>query len=196
MVRHVLRELDARAAPKQTTPIRLDDLRRMVGAIAPTGHAIKIRAAFLVLYAGALRVSELAALTWDKVGSDGGNLVLQIRRKRHAEWCEVHLLAAADEGLCPVRALTQLRHAEALMFRMREPSPIFAPARTIQGWVAALATRAGLPGVVSPHSLRHGWASDAASAGIPLPAIQKHLGHSSSVMTSHYASHAALRRFY
>jgi integrase/recombinase XerD len=196
MVRAVLAELDARNAPKAITPIRLDDLRRMLSVVAPTGHGIRIRTAFLVGYAGALRVSELASLTWGRIGWEGQDRVVQVRRKRHREWCRVSILGASDPGLCPVRALAELQRAEALTVQLTTETPIFGAVRTIQGWVAAMATRAGVRGAVSPHSLRHGWASDAATAGIPLPAIQAHLGHADPATTSRYAAHADLRRFY
>lgn len=192
VVRAVLRDLDARAAPKAINPIRLEDLKRMVSVVAPSSVGVRIRAALLVLYGGALRVSELSSLTWQRIGGDGVGLVLQVRRKRHTAWCNVSLRAATDGTLCAVRALSELRALDCAP----DTVSIFGSPRTVQGWVAALATRAGLRGACSPHSLRHGWASDAASAGVPLPAIQRHLGHASAITTSRYASHAELRQFY
>lgn len=196
VVMDVLQELGRRKGPKTVTPIRLDDLRRMLAVVAPTGHGIRIRTALLVLYAGALRVSEASSLTWACLSTSGPDLQAQIRRKRHKDWCQVSIMAAADPSLCPVRGLAELQRADGLTWQLSADQPLFGAARTIQGWVAALAQRAGIRGTVSPHSLRHGWASDAASAGISLPAIQKHLGHASVVTTARYASHADLRRFY
>ena len=196
IVRDTLLDLDTRKAPKATTPIRLDDLRKMLSVIAPTGHGIRIRCALLVLYGGALRVSELSSLCWGRIQPFGQDVLVHVRRKRHKEWQRVVVLAAADQSLCPVRALAELRRADSLTMQMTAEDSIFGAPRTVQGWVASMATRAGLRGSISPHSLRHGWASDASSAGIPLPAIQQQLGHASPMTTSKYACHADLRRFY
>lgn len=196
VVRDVLKDLDALKAPKAVTPIRLDDLRRMLAVVAPNTTGLRMRTALLTLYAGALRVSELSSLSWGRISANGQDIVLQVRRKRHTEWCRVLVLAAVDQQLCPVRALAELQRADALSMQLTPDHSIFGAPRTVQGWVAAMATRAGLRGTVSPHSLRHGWASDAASAGIPLPAIQGHLGHLTLESTARYASHADLRRFY
>ncbi len=189
-VRAVLKEIDARRAPRTTSPIRLDDLRRMVGDLAPTEAGQRIRAALLVGYGGALRVGEICALRWSHVTPCGADALLSVKRKGHAQWDQVALLAAHDAALCPVRALAVIQR-----FHVGD-AKIFPAVRTVQNWVTGIAQRVGIGGSISSHSLRHGWATDAATAGVPLSVIQRHLGHASPVTTSRYAGHAQLTRWY
>jgi integrase/DNA-binding MarR family transcriptional regulator len=53
------------------------------------------------------------------------------------------------------------------------------------------AQRAGIQKRVHPHGLRHTHAFDLATEGVPVPLIQKQLGHASLVMTEHYIDHLA-----
>ena len=52
--------------------------------------------------------------------------------------------------------------------------------------VKAAAARADLPAGVSPHWLRHSFASHALDNGAPLPLVQAGLGHASVATTSKY----------
>jgi integrase len=60
---------------------------------------------------------------------------------------------------------------------------------TLTATVCLLATKAGLKGV-SLHTLRHSHGSLLLSAGVPLPAVSKRLGHSSVYVTATVYSHA------
>jgi site-specific recombinase XerD len=56
-----------------------------------------------------------------------------------------------------------------------------------------LARRAGIQRRVHPHALRHSFAAEMASEGVPMNVIQKALGHSSLATTSRYLDHISPR---
>lgn len=56
----------------------------------------------------------------------------------------------------------------------------------VQKAMRAASRRAGLPGVLSPHHLRHAWATHAADAGASVRDIQAILGHKSLETTMQY----------
>ena len=62
------------------------------------------------------------------------------------------------------------------------------PLSTVQASriVKRAATRAGLPGTVSPHWLRHAAASHAIQRGASLPLVQQTLGHTNLSTTGRY----------
>jgi hypothetical protein len=53
------------------------------------------------------------------------------------------------------------------------------------------AKRAGICKRVHPHGLRHTHAHDLAMEGVPVPLIQRQLGHVDLAMTQHYIDHLA-----
>lgn len=93
-------------------------------------------------------------------------------------------------------------HRASLGLGLGQASPLFCtlsrdaggPGRplnpaTIRGSLKGYAKRAGISKRVHPHGLRHTAAYDYALAGIPVPLIQRQLGHESLDMTSHYIDH-------
>ena len=59
--------------------------------------------------------------------------------------------------------------------------------RRIQSIVRGAARRAGVHKKISPHSLRHTWATLARNAGLPLDTVQLLLGHESPRTTEMYS---------
>ena len=75
-----------------------------------------------------------------------------------------------------------------------------APLSRIEIWklFKKYAKRAGVPEAVSPHTLRHSYATQMLAKGVDLRAIQELLGHSSITTTQHYTrvDAARLRRIH
>ncbi|WP_321476892.1 tyrosine-type recombinase/integrase [uncultured Paludibaculum sp.] len=69
------------------------------------------------------------------------------------------------------------------------PDGSFLRPDTVTAAACLLANRAGLKGI-GMHSLRHSHGSQLLSAGVPLPAVSKRLGHSSPRITAEIYSHA------
>jgi len=85
-------------------------------------------------------------------------------------------------------SLVALRGAagpDAPVFRSSKGGPL-DPSQVLR-IVQAAAARAGLPGNVSPHWLRHGHASHALERGAPVHLVATTLGHASIATTGRYA---------
>jgi site-specific recombinase XerD len=62
-------------------------------------------------------------------------------------------------------------------------------ATTVRGELRRYALAAGVPRRFAPHQLRHAHAVELAREGVPLPVIQRRLGHSYVSTTSAYCGH-------
>jgi len=133
-----------------------------------------------LLYAGGLRVSELAALTWRDVQErdEGGQVTVH---GKGAKTRAVVLPVSVWRDLVALRG-----HAipESPVFVSRQGGPLTA--RQAHRVVAAAAVRAGITDDVSPHWLRHAHASHALDRGAPVHLVKETLGHASLATTSRY----------
>ena len=135
-----------------------------------------------VLYAGGLRVSELAALTWSNVlARDKGQVQLSVMGRG----------GIVRQVLLPE---TVSRPLQSLRGDAGDNDPVFASRkggsrlteRAVLGTVKRAAARAGIEAPVSPHWLRHAHASHAIDRGATLPEVQWTLGHGNIATTSGY----------
>lgn len=133
----------------------------------------------LLLHTG-LRIGEATALCWQDI-QNGDTLV--VRRSKSKKVRTVPLSQQA------------LRSLETFSARgsrpMRGEAPIWdgGTGRQIAKALERACADAGLPRL-TPHQLRHAFASSLAQKGVPLPDIKTLLGHSSIQTTMRYAEHA------
>jgi integrase/recombinase XerD len=157
--------------------------------------ALRDRAMLEVLYGGGLRVSELVGLPRSALDARAGLLRVtgKGRRERIVPIGEPALEAVAryvesGRGALAKRAK---RPSEALFLSQR------GTAMTRQNFferLRAYAVKAGLPkGRVSPHVLRHAFATDLLEGGADLRAVQAMLGHADLATTQVY-THVSRRR--
>ena len=161
---------------------------------APAAEGLRLRCALELLYAAGLRVSELTALTVSAVGRDPAFLI--VRGKGGKERL-APLNGAAREA---VRAWLPVR-AEAL--KGRRDSPWLFPSHGASGRLTPrrfaqlldeTAAAAGLdPARVSPHVLRHAFATHLLEGGADLRVVQTFLGHADIATTQIY-THVAQDR--
>lgn len=166
-----------------------DEVRRLIEAAAelPDIERIRLVAILEVLYAAGLRVSELAALPLAALARDGR--VLTVRGKGDKERI-VPLSAPARAALEAWRAVRAHTLPEGrtsrFMFPSRGASGHITPSRIAQ-LLKALAPRAGLnPRRLSPHVLRHAFASHLVDRGADLRSVQQMLGHADIATTQIY----------
>ena len=183
-----------RSLPKVLRPDESEVLIRAAGAVeGPLG--LRDRAMLEVLYGAGLRVSELVGLPCSALEARGGwlRVVGKGRVERLVPLGEPALAAVAD----------YLREARPVLAGRREPEALFLTRRgagmTRQNFFARLrgiARRAGIPTArVSPHVLRHAFATDLLEGGADLRAVQTLLGHADLSTTQIYThvSRARLR---
>ena len=140
-----------------------------------------------VLYGAGLRISELTALDVDDVDLEEG--VVLVRSGKGGKGRMVPLGGAARKALDDY--LVQTR--PELLRRGRGGAALFLNSRGArlgrQGSWKVLkqhARTAGLDRVVSPHTLRHSFATHMLDAGADIRVVQELLGHSSLATTQVY----------
>jgi integrase/recombinase XerD len=169
--------------------LRPDETAAMIDAIDPsTPLGLRDRAMLEVLYAAGLRVSELVELPLGAVDLRAGLLRVMGKGRRErivplGELARTALVAYLEEGR-PALARRSSRESDAV-FLSRRSRPM-----TRQNFferVRGMARRAGLSADrISPHVLRHAFATDLLEGGADLRAVQAMLGHADLSTTQIY----------
>lgn len=177
--------------------LSVDEAARLIDAADAEGgaKAARLKAMIETLYAAGLRVSELVALplaAWRK-----GQPFLIVRGKGGKE-------RLAPLGGKAAQALENYHSVRAeFLAAKKSKSPWLFPSRGKSGHVTAarfaqmlkdLAIKAGIePSRVSPHVLRHAFATHLLDHGADLRSVQQMLGHSDITTTQIY-THVAQDR--
>jgi len=167
---------------KLPTVLAPDEVARLLAATT----CLKHRAALSVAYGAGLRVAEVASL---KVGDiDSERMLIQVERGKGGRGR--HALLSADL-LALLRAWWQQGRREGVMrpagwlFPGQDPArPITT--RQLSRVVEAAAEAAGLTKHVSPHTLRHSFATHLLEDGVDIRVIQVLLGHAKLDNTALY----------
>ena len=169
-------------------PLDIPEVERLLDAASAGG--LRDRALLELLYAAGLRVSEAIGLDREDLSTDGG--FVRVIGKGDKE----RLVPIGDVALDWLRAWLEEGRPPLLARHHVEPvrgGPLFLGDRgrrlaRQQAWaaVAAAATRAGLAGRVSPHTLRHSFATHLLEGGADLRVVQELLGHASISTTQLY----------
>lgn len=170
--------------PRPVTEPAALELVALAGAQAsgePAWVAARDAALITVLYAAGLRISEALALTGaDAPLPDSLRVV-----GKGAKMRMVPILAVAREAVEAYRERCPFPLSPAQpLFRARRGGPMGA--RAAQALVQRLRHELGLPDTVTPHALRHSFASHLLAHGGDLRAIQELLGHASLSTTQRY----------
>ena len=169
--------------PRVLTP---SDVSRLLAALQTDKH----RALVMLAYGAGLRVTEVCRLRIDDI--DAKRMLLHVRdAKRRRE----RYVMLSPKLLATLRAYWKTSHPEG---------PYLFPGRGSQQWMtraavhrvmAKAARRAGIAEKVSPHTLRHSFATHLLEAGTDLRTLQVLLGHGSlrSTMTYLHVSTARVQ---
>jgi integrase/recombinase XerC len=139
-----------------------------------------------LLYGAGLRVGELVSLTWDDVDVEEREMRVVGKGSKERR---VYFGAIAQDMLRSWRDF-----ARSKGFPVEGATPVFYAGksnagrlteRTVDRIVVAISRRAGLHGV-TPHTMRHSFATHMLERGAPLRVIQELLGHESLATTQRY----------
>jgi len=174
--------------PKFLTPA---DVKRLLAAVQGDDLLSLRDAAILeVLYSTGMRVSELVGLNLEDIDPIGE--VAHVRGKGRRE-------RLAPLGSYAMRALNRYLDARAET-DARDPKAVFLnrhgrrlSARSVRRKLAKYLAMAGLDPAVSPHTLRHSFATHMLERGADLRAVQELLGHRSLSTTQIYTHVTASR---
>ncbi len=176
-----------RTLPRTLSPGEVE--RLIDAAMGTTPLAMRDRALVELLYGGGLRVSELVALDYRAIDFGAGSArVLGKGRK---------------ERVCPLGAvamavLKKFRNEFASEAGGNAPVVITArhkrmPVRAVQLLVKRYLALADLPMDLSPHKLRHSYATHLLNSGADLRTVQELLGHANLTTTQIY-THTSVAR--
>lgn len=171
-----------------------DEVSALLAALGarPDGDRERFRAMLEVLYASGLRVSELVGLPVSAMARDGRYLI--VRGKGNKERI-APLSDAAREALAawmPLRKEILARYKQrpsmaAFLFPSPDAQDRHMTRQRFAQILKELALAAGIdPGRVSPHVLRHAFATHLLDHGADLRAVQKMLGHADISTTQIY----------
>jgi integrase len=172
----------------------------------PGLRPLRDRALLLVGFTAALRRSELVALEVADLTFRAEGLVLRLRRRKtdqDGQGSDIGLPAGHHDLTCPVRALQAWLAAagitEGPVFRAVNKAARPATTR-LSDRAVALVVKAALAAAghdsrsFSGHSLRSGFATSAARAGVPEAQIQSQTGHKSLPVLRGYIRRGSLFR--
>jgi integrase/recombinase XerD len=198
-----VRHLDSPRAPlRLPRTLSGEDVTALLEAADTGGRdGVRDRAIIELLYASGLRASELATLRIEDVNLEAGYAVCLGKRDRQ------RLVPVGAQALAWLSRY--LEEARPGLARRRDAGTLFLSARgrtlsrqALWGIVKSAARRAGLRATVSPHTLRHSFASHLLEGGADLRSVQAMLGHvdiSTTQIYTHLPSsvtRAMYRRFH
>jgi integrase/recombinase XerC len=178
----------ARTLPRIMTEEEMNDFLDRIAQGAATGDPalIRDRAILELLYASGLRVSELVGLDLRHVNFGDGMVLVRGKGNKERIVPFGSKAREAMQAYLPVRekVLQETKtHLAALFLNTRGGR---LTARSVDRLLKKYVRRLGPNVKVSPHSLRHAFASHLLAEGADLRAIQEMLGHKSLATTQKY----------
>lgn len=156
--------------------------------------AFRDTALFEALYSTGCRLSEIISLDWGDIDLQKGTAFVIGKGEK------TRLVIFGDPAVRALRALRKIleRKDEELVI---DDAPVFICdkdfkriySRLVQRQMKRYLYEAGLPGDVTPHKLRHSFATHLLDAGADLRSVQEMLGHASLSTTQIY-THVSVER--
>lgn len=172
--------------PKAITPNEVDELLEQP-TLRATPEAKRDRAMLEILYATGMRVTELVSLDVENLNLDPRSPYVRCLGKGAKERT-IPIHDQATEAL-----IDYLEDARPTLVRNRDESALFLNRRgerlTRQGFWLILkgyAKSANLSSDITPHTLRHSFATHMLRGGMPLRNVQEMLGHANISTTQVY----------
>jgi site-specific recombinase XerD len=167
-------------------PPTVDEIVAVMRQTPADRHGLRLRALIVVLWRGGLRIQEALSLIESDLDPRRGSIL--IRRGKGNRRREVGMDSWAwTDHLAPWLAARVELPIGALFCVIDGPTrgrPWSATAA--RGELRRYAAAAGVRRRLAPHQLRHAHAVELAREGVPLPMIQRQLGHSYVSTTSVY----------
>ena len=170
--------------------LSVEEIDRLLNTIETTSPKGTRNAAMVeLLYAAGLRVSELVALKLQDVNLEAGFVrVFGKGAKERVVPIGYHAQNKTETYVREARPQLLKKHISQYLFVARAGKPM-----TRQGFWKLLkqyVTKAGIQKTITPHTLRHSFASHLLEGGADLRAIQEMLGHV-DISTTQIYTHVA-----
>ncbi len=177
-------------ARKQVTFLHYDEVSRLIEQIdCSTETGLRDRAIIELLFSSGLRVSELVNLNRDHVNTKRREFMVRGKGQKDrpvfvsmaaATHVDTYLAARLD-NLPPLFLSYSRNNISSTTGDYRRLS-----SRSIQRMISKYAKIAGITKHVSPHTMRHSFATDLLMNGADIRSVQVMLGHSSIATTQVY----------
>ena len=176
---------------KQVTFLHYDEVVRLIEQIPLDNEpGLRDRAIIELLFSSGLRVSELVNLNRDHINF--ARREFMVRGKGQKDRPVFVSMSAAEHVKNYLDARSDSLPALSISYSRRVAKPSVSGdyrrlgARSIQRMVSHYARLAGITKHVSPHTMRHSFATDLLMNGADLRAVQSMLGHSNIATTQIY----------
>ena len=175
---------------KQVSFLTQEETERIMAAVAAkTPQDLRDKAILELLYSSGLRVSELVGLNRDHINLNRGEFMVRGKGQKdrpvfispEATECLATYLETRKDGAKPLF----IRYSGAKEGDSEGESFRLTP-RSVQRIVSHYAKLAGITKHVSPHTLRHSFATDLLMNGADIRSVQSMLGHSNIATTQVY----------
>jgi site-specific recombinase XerD len=180
-----------RATKKQVTFLHFDEVERLLNEIPEdTETGLRDRAIIELLFSGGLRVSELCGLNRDSINLERREFVVRGKGKKDrpifidqstADCIKDYLDMRTDSLPALFLNNSQNQQMPTTSGDYRRLTP-----RSIERIVQKYARLAGITKKVTPHTLRHSFATDLLMNGADIRSVQSLLGHANISTTQIY----------
>lgn len=175
---------------KQVTFLHYDEVSRLLEQVDTQEEAgLRDRAILELLFSSGLRVSELVNLNRDHINTKRREFMVRGKGQKDRP---VFISKAAADWVEQYLALRQDTLVPLFISYSRNVTPDTSgdfrrlTARSIQRMISKYARLAGITKHVSPHTMRHSFATDLLMNGADLRSVQTMLGHSNISTTQIY----------
>ncbi len=170
---------------REVTFLNKDELKRLL--LAPdenTINGLRDKAILHTLFSTGLRVSELCSLNRESINIDSGEFSVI------GKGGKMRIVFLSDEAKKILKKyLSKRKDIDKALFIRHTKNPkedLRLTERTIQRIIKKYAQQAGIVKNVTPHKLRHSFATDLLQNGADIRSVQSMLGHSSITTTQIY----------
>jgi integrase/recombinase XerC len=172
------------------TFLSVDDMNTLLGAWRPSDvRGLRDRAILELFYSAGIRLSELTGLNLNAI--DDAQALIRV----HGKGRKVRIVPVGRPALTALTAYLEKREALLRPESDCPDSPVFLSSRgkrltprSVQRIVDKAVLASGIGRKISPHALRHSFATHLLDAGADLRSIQELLGHESLSTTQKYTS--------
>ena len=189
IVADIAREISPPKIPKRLPKaLSISEISALIEASGSEGIQIRDRALIEILYASGARVSEIVSLNVKDIERvESGTMTVRVigkGRKERLVPVGKYAQEALESYLVRIRpTLVKVAREDALFLNQSGSRLSRQSAWAI---VLAAATKANLERKVSPHALRHSFATHLLDGGADIRVVQELLGHSSVTTTQIY----------
>lgn len=178
----------AREEDREVSFLTPEELERLFGApLTNTAAGVRDRTIIEVLFSTGLRVSELVAL--DRTDINLTRREFGVRGKGR----KLRLVFLSDRAVFWLTKYLEMRSDAdpALFIRHHGAAPsksedLRLTSRSVQRILGTLTRKAGIVKIVTPHTMRHSFATDLLRNGADIRSVQALLGHASVTTTQIY----------